>query len=119
MDRQNWKAELDEVRQYLVDVCPSYVSNVGPDRVLTRFALAVLAGRIALRNKVLSSELVDETTLLNGVLICIELWIRTRWHYLERLSAALILQKKYLKVHRGLAYRCTVIKKSVEVCLRS
>lgn len=94
MDRQNWKAELDEVRQYLVDVCPNYVSNVGPDRVLTRFALAVLAGRIALRNKVFSSELVDETTLLNGVLICIELWIRTRWHYLEILSAALILQKK-------------------------
>ena len=41
-----------------------------------------------------SSELVDETTLLNGMLICIELWIRTRWHYLEILSAALILQKK-------------------------
>jgi len=93
MDGQNWKAELDEIRQQLVDACPSYVSNDGPGRVLTRFALAVLAGRIALRNKVFSEEIVDEDTLFNGVVICVDLWIKTRWNYLERLSAALIRQK--------------------------
>lgn len=94
MDDQNWKAELDEIRQQLVDACPSYVSNDGPGRVLTRFALAVLAGRIALRNKVFSEEFVDEVTLFNGVAACAERWINTRWHYLERLSAALIQQKR-------------------------
>ncbi|MBF4557154.1 DUF927 domain-containing protein [Pseudomonas sp. p50] len=94
MDGQNWKAELDEIRQQLVDACPGYVSNDGPVRVLTRFALAVLAGRIALRNKVFSEDFVDEITLFNGVAACAERWINTRWHYLERLSAALIEQKR-------------------------
>ena len=94
MDGQNWKAELDEIRQQLVDACPGYVSNDGPVRVLTRFALAVLAGRIALRNKVFSEDFVDEITLFNGVAACAERWINTRWHYLERLSAALIQQKR-------------------------
>ncbi|QPH44308.1 DUF927 domain-containing protein [Pseudomonas fulva] len=94
MEGQHWKAELDQIRQQLVDVCPRYVSNDGPGRVLTRFALAVLAGRIALRNKVFSEEIVDAETLFNGVAICVELWIRTRWHYLEQLSAALIAQKE-------------------------
>ncbi len=97
MDGQNWKAELDKIRQQLVDVCPRYVSNDGPGRVLTRFALAVLAGRIALRNKVFSEEIVDGETLFNGVAICVELWIRTRWHYLEQLSAVLIAQKEILE----------------------
>ena len=94
MDGQNWKAELDEIRQELVDACPSYVSNDGPGRVLTRFALAVLAGRIALRNKVFSEDFVDEVSLFNGVAACAERWINTRWHYLEHLSAALIQQKR-------------------------
>lgn len=94
MDGQSWKAELDEIRQQLVDTCPRYVSNNGPDRILSRFALAVLAGRIALRNKVFSEEIVDEETLFNGVVVCVELWIRTRWHHLERLSTALIHQKE-------------------------
>ena len=94
MDGQNWKAELDEVRQQLVEHCPTYVSKDGPGRILTRFALAVLAGKIALRNNVFSEDVVDETVLFNGVLICTELWVRTRWDYLERLSAALMLQKK-------------------------
>jgi len=94
MDGQSWKAELDEIRQQLVDGCPRYVSNDGPGRVLTRFALAVLAGRIALRNKVFSEEVVGEDTLFNGVAVCVELWIKTRWHHLERLSAALIRQKE-------------------------
>lgn len=94
MDGQNWKAELEEIRQLLVGACARYVSADGPGRILTRFALAVLAGRIALRNKVFSEEVVDEATLFNGVVICADLWIKTRWNYLERLSAALIHQKR-------------------------
>lgn len=94
MKGQRWKAELDKVRQQFVEACPRYVSNEGPGRVLTRFALAVLAGRVALRNKVFSNEFVDEDTLFSGVVICIDLWIKTRWHYLERLATELIGQKR-------------------------
>lgn len=97
MEGQHWKSELDEIRQQFVDACPRYVSNEGPGRVLTRFALAVLAGRIALRNKVFSNELVDADTLFSGVVICIDLWIKTRWHYLERLATALLFQKRILE----------------------
>lgn len=97
MSSQNWEAELHEIRQDLVGRYPSYVSNGGAGRVLTRFALAVLAGRVALRNKVFSEQYVDEIDLFNGVIVCADLWVTTRWNHLYRLSEALISQKRILQ----------------------
>ena len=97
MSGQNWEAELHEIRQDLVGRYPRYVSNGGAGRVLTRFALAVLAGRVALRNKVFSEQYVDEIDLFNGVIVCADLWVTTRWNHLYRLSEALISQKRILQ----------------------
>ena len=93
MSGQNWEAELHEIRDALVERYPSYVNSSGAERVLTRFALAVLAGRVALRNKVFSHELVDEIDLFNGVIVCADLWVTTRWNHLHRLSETLVAQK--------------------------
>ncbi len=97
MSGQNWEAELHEIRQDLVGRYPLYVSSDGAGRVLTRFALAVLAGRVALRNEVFSEQYVDEIDLFNGVIVCADLWVTTRWNHLYRLSEALISQKRILK----------------------
>ncbi|QOH72568.1 DUF927 domain-containing protein [Pseudomonas putida] len=93
MGQQDWKTEVEEIKQQLLDGFPSYVVNDGPSRVLTRYALAILAGKIALRNKVFKGECIEEDTLFNGVIACVDLWINTRWNYLHRLSSVLIGQE--------------------------
>lgn len=94
MNSQNWEAELANKYQELADNLPSYVRKDGADRVVRRFALALLAGEVALRNGVFSDQYVDEDGLFNGILVCAHRWVTTRWNYLDVLAKALISQKR-------------------------
>ena len=94
MKSQNWEAELAAKQQELAEKLPSYASRGGASRVLWRFALAALAGEVALRNDVFSKRYVDEADLFNGVLVCAYLWVTTRWNHLYVLADALCSQKR-------------------------
>lgn len=94
MKDQNWELELTKKRQELADNLPSYVSKDGPNRVLSRFALALLAGEVALRNGVFNEQYVDSDDLFNGVLVCAHRWVTTRWNHLYVLADALCSQKR-------------------------
>lgn len=94
MKAQSWEQELADKRQELTSMLPSYASKGGADRVVLRFALAILAGEVALRNGVFSKQYVDETDLFNGVLVCVLRWVTTRWNHLYVLADALCSQKR-------------------------
>lgn len=94
MKNQTWELELANKRHELADNLPSYASKGGADRVVWRFALALLAGEIALRNGVFSDQYVDEDDLFNGVLVCAHRWVTTRWNHLDVLAKALTSQKR-------------------------
>lgn len=94
MKDQTWALELASKRHELADALPCYVSQDGPDRVLWRFALAALAGEVALRNGVFSEQYVDSDDLFNGVLVCAHRWVTTRWNHLYVLADALCSQKR-------------------------
>jgi hypothetical protein len=94
MKAQSWEQELADKRQELASMLPSYASKGGADRVVLRFALAILAGKVALRNGVFSKQYVDETDLFNGVLVCVLRWVTTRWNHLYVLADALCSQKR-------------------------
>ncbi|QLG90799.1 DUF927 domain-containing protein [Pseudomonas yamanorum] len=94
MKSQSWELELANRHWELADALPRYVSQDGPDRVLWRFALASLAGEIALRNGVFSEQYVDSDDLFNGVLVCAHRWVTTRWNHLYVLADALCSQKR-------------------------
>ncbi|RON01301.1 DUF927 domain-containing protein [Pseudomonas brassicacearum] len=94
MKSQSWELELANRHWELADALPRYVSQVGPDRVLWRFALAALAGEVALRNGVFSEQYVDSDDLFNGVLVCAHRWVTTRWNHLYVLADALCSQKR-------------------------
>jgi hypothetical protein len=89
MKSESWEVELAKKHQELADSFPSYVSKDGPNRVLSRFALALLAGEVALRNGVFSEQYVDSDDLFNGVLVCAHRWATTRWNHLYVLADAL------------------------------
>lgn len=94
MKSQNWEAELAAKHQELAEKLPSYASRGGASRVLWRFALAALAGEVALRNDVFSKRYVDEADLFNGVLVCAYRWVTTRWNHLDVLVKVLTSQKR-------------------------
>lgn len=94
MKSQNWELELANKHHELADALPCYVSNGGADRVLWRFALALLAGEVALRNGVFSEQYVDGDDLFNGVVVCVHRWITTRWNHLFVLADVLTSQKR-------------------------
>lgn len=94
MKSQNWELELANKHHELVDALPCYVSNGGADRVLWRFALALLAGEVALRNGVFSEQYVDGIDLSNGVVVCVHRWVTTRWNHLFVLADVLTSQKR-------------------------
>lgn len=95
MKAQSWEQELADKRQELASMLPSYASKGGADRVVLRFALAILAGEVALRNGVFSKQYVDETDLFNGVLVCVLRWVTTRWNHLFVLADVLTSQSAY------------------------
>ena len=94
MKNQTWELELANKRQELADNLPSYARKEGADRVIRRFALALLAGEVALRNGVFNEQYVEKADLYNGVLVCVHRWVTTRWNYLEVLAEALTSQKR-------------------------
>jgi hypothetical protein len=94
MKSQNWEAELANKHQELADNLPCYVRKDGADRVLWRFALAMLAGEVALRNGVFNEQYVEKADLYNGVLVCVHRWVTTRWNHLDVLAKALTSQKR-------------------------
>lgn len=94
MKSPSWELELANRHRELADALPRYVSQDGPDRVLWRFALAGLAGEVALRNGVFSEQYVDSDDLFNGVLVCAHRWVTTRWNHLYVLADALCSQKR-------------------------
>lgn len=89
MKSQKWELELADKHDELASYFPSYVSKGGADRVLWRFALALLAGEVALRNGVFSDRYVTEADLFNGIVICAHRWITTRWNHLYVLAETL------------------------------
>jgi hypothetical protein len=94
MKSQNWAEELANRHWELTDALPCYVSKGGAGRVLLRFALAALAGEVALRNGVFSEQYVDGDDIFNGVLVCAHRWVTTRWNHLYVLADALCAQKR-------------------------
>ena len=94
MKSQSWEVELANKHRELAGMLPSYASKGGANRVLLRFALAVLAGEVALRKGIFSEQHVDEDDLYNGVLVCAHRWVSTRWNHLDVLAKALTSQKR-------------------------
>ena len=71
--------------EYLPDVC----SRGGADRVVTRFALAGVAGKLALKAGVLDDSIVTEKELFEGIVVLAQLWTRVRWSHLEIIASAI------------------------------
>lgn len=84
-----WDAELQACEQELLALLPDFVNRQGTCRIVRRFALAVLAGRYALSSGVLSSSLVDQERLFEGVFACLHQWMVTRWKHLDALAECL------------------------------
>lgn len=85
-----WDTELQACEQELLAQLPEFVNKQGTCRIVRRFALAVLAGRVALNAGVLSSSLVDREMLFEGVFACVHQWMVTRWKHLDALSECLL-----------------------------
>ncbi|GAB5338304.1 DUF927 domain-containing protein [Pseudomonas fluorescens] len=94
MKNQTWEHELTSKYHELADNLPGYARKEGADRVIRRFALALLAGEVALRNGVFNEKYVEKADLYNGVLVCVHRWVTTRWNYLDVLAEALTSQKR-------------------------
>ncbi len=90
MASQAWSGELEVLVSDILEILPSYVANDGAKRVVVRFALAALAGKVALRSKVFSGKYVSEETLIHGVFVCAWLWFTTRWNHLQVLEEFLL-----------------------------
>ncbi|MBV7575925.1 DUF927 domain-containing protein [Pseudomonas sp. PDM32] len=97
MTNQAWDGELKALVSDILEILPSYVARDGAKRVVVRFALSALAGKVALRNNVFSGKHVNEETLMHGVLVCTWLWYTTRWNHLQVLEGFL-LSKSHIAI---------------------
>lgn len=86
---EKWREEVEAFKLRLADNMPDYVLSIGPSRILRRFALAGVAGMIALRSGVFDAALVSEENLFDGLLVCARLWAKTRWRHLAVLADAI------------------------------
>lgn len=86
---ESWAEEVQrfkiDLKEYLPDVC----GRGGADRVITRFALAGVAGKLALRAGVWDNSVVTETELFEGIVVLALLWRSVRWSHLEIIANAL------------------------------
>lgn len=94
MANQAWDGELKALVSDIHEVLPSYVANDGAKRVVVRFALAALAGQVALRNNVFSSKYVNKESIMHSVLVCTWLWYTTRWNHLQVLEEFLLSKSR-------------------------
>ena len=78
---------LAELRQQIAERI-WFVSGDGAERVIARFALAALAGYIAVQYDIFTH--VDEDEALEAVFHCAKAWTEVRWSHLIVLRAALL-----------------------------
>lgn len=88
-ESNEWREELEAFKLRLLENLPAYVASGGASRVLSRFALAGVAGIIALRSGVFGESLVSEEDLFYGLLACVRAWVRKRWGHLAALADAI------------------------------
>ncbi|RZT38388.1 DUF927 domain-containing protein [Cupriavidus agavae] len=107
LSKEGLDAELLEIRKTLTDQV-FHVPSDGALRVFDRFALGLLAGRIALRNGVFDATIVDEDALTEGLLECMLVWANLRWSHLVALRSALPAHGEFaendveMKLHRDM-----------------
>ncbi|MDP3978795.1 MAG: DUF927 domain-containing protein [Pseudomonas sp.] len=88
-ESNEWREELEAFKLRLLENLPAYVASGGASRVLSRFALAGVAGMIALRSGVFDASLVSEENLFDGLLVCVRSWAKKRWGHLTVLADAI------------------------------
>lgn len=86
---ETWAEEVQTFKAALMDYLPALCSRGGADRVVTRFALAGVAGKLALRAGVLDASIVTEEDLFEGIVVLALLWKRARWSHLEVIASAI------------------------------
>jgi hypothetical protein len=91
-DGNDVSALLADLRQQIAAGMCS-VHGDGAERVLNRFALAALAGAIAIQYGIFSEVTEDEA--LDAVIHCANAWAETRWSHLIALRGALLKHRDF------------------------
>lgn len=84
-----WAEEVQTFKAELMEYLPGLCRRGGADRVVTRFALAGVAGKLALKAGVLDASIVTEKELFEGMVVLALLWKRVRWGHLEIIASAI------------------------------
>ena len=84
-----WAEEIQTFKAKLMEYLPEVCRRGGADRVVTRFALAGVAGKLALKAGVLDDSIVTEEELFEGIVVLALLWARVRWSHLDIIASAI------------------------------